>query len=412
MTSSTPAQPGAWTEFKLGELLKLSNGINADRFFYGSGVPFANVLEIINNESVEEKDVPGRIDLPRKVLARYEVRRGDFLFNRTSETQEEVGLASVYLGSQPIVFGGFVLRGRPLTNRLDLGYSKYALRSAAVRSQIIARGQGGIRANIGQRDLRTVIVTLPDIPEQRAIAEVLNDASRHIELLKCLIIKRQSIKQGVLQQLLTGRTRLPNFTEPWKEASLSDIAAVNPETLTSRVDPRMVIDYISLEDVERGEIFGCTTVTFGTAPSRARRVVRSRDVLFGTVRPNLQSHALYGGGLSHPIASTGFAVVRGSEEADPQFIFNLLMSHLTSTQVDRIIAGSNYPAVTSMDVRRLTFIVPSKDEQRAIGSVLADSDRELADLKRRLYKAKSIKQGIMQQLLTGRTRLPARGIAS
>ena len=138
------------------------------------------MLEVINNESLEADDIPGRVNLPRKVLARYEVRQGDILFNRTSETQDEVGLASVYCGQESVVFGGFVLRGRPLTNHLDPGYSKYALRTAEVRDQITARGQGGIRANVGQRDLKGVTVTLPPVPEQRVIAEALDDASNQV----------------------------------------------------------------------------------------------------------------------------------------------------------------------------------------------------------------------------------------
>ncbi len=142
-----------WPKVALGELLGLSNGINADKSAYGTGLPFANVLEVITNESITESDIPGRITISPKVQRRYEVKRGDVLFNRTSETQEEVGLASVYVGREPVVFGGFVFRGRPLTRRLTMAYSRYAFRSPFVRSQVVARGQGGIRANIGQRDL-------------------------------------------------------------------------------------------------------------------------------------------------------------------------------------------------------------------------------------------------------------------
>lgn len=398
--------PTGWQEFSLGELLKFSNGINADKSAYGRGTPFANVLEVINNESLEEDNIPGRVSLPQKVLARYEVRRGDFLFNRTSETQEEVGLASVYLGGELVVFGGFVFRGRPLTSHIDLGYAKYALRTADVRNQIIARGQGGIRANVGQGDLKSVQARLPPIPEQRVIAGALDDATSQVKLLERLIAKKQAMKQGMMQQLLTGRTRLPGFQAPWIEVALEDIATIDPETLPSATDPRTVINYISLEDVERGRILGHTDVAFGVAPSRARRAIRSSDILFGTVRPNLQSHALYQGSLHRPVASTGFAVVRPGEKSDPHFVFNLLMSHAATVQIDRIIAGSNYPAVSSGDVRRLTFDIPQLNEQQAIGSVLADADSELRSLGSSLIKARGMKQGMMQQLLTGRTRLP------
>jgi type I restriction enzyme S subunit len=266
--------------------------------------------------------------------------------------------------------------------------------------------QGAGRYKLTKAALEKLPMAIPTPEEQLAITDVLDDASESALLLERVIVKKQAVKQGVMQQLLTGRTRLPGFTETWTEAALSEFAAVDPEALTSGTDPKTVIDYISLEDVERGELLGHTRLNFGSAPSRARRVIQKNDVLFGTVRPNLQSHTMYVGGLPRPIASTGFAVVRASGKADPRFIFYLVMSDLASIQVDRIIAGSNYPAVSSADVRRLSFAFPPLDEQQAIGSVLADSDQELSILKRRLVKARAVKQGMMQQLLTGRTRLP------
>ncbi|MGP5083739.1 restriction endonuclease subunit S [Brachybacterium tyrofermentans] len=269
-------------------------------------------------------------------------------------------------------------------------------------------GKSGV-PGVNRNDLHTELVSLPrSTGEQRAIAAALADSDDLIATTERLIAKKQAIKQGMMQQLLTGKTRLPGFTEPWREASIGEVANVDPEALTASTDPRALIEYISLEDVERGEILGHTRVRFGSAPSRARRVIKDGDVLFGTVRPNLQSHAIYRGGLKRPIVSTGFAVIRAvTEHSDAQFLFYALMSHLATVQVDRIIAGSNYPAVSSGDVRRLTFTIPPIAEQRMIGSVLADCDGEVLMLKRQLAKTLDVKQGMMQQLLTGRTRLPA-----
>jgi type I restriction enzyme, S subunit len=146
--------PHGWKAFSLGDLFDFSNGVNADRSAYGDGIPFVNVLEVIANEALTDELIPGRIKLPSSLATRYQVRHGDVLFNRTSETQEEVGLASVYIGGGAVVFGGFVFRAQPRTKLLDVAYSKYAMRAHPVREQIMARGQGGIRANIGQRDLK------------------------------------------------------------------------------------------------------------------------------------------------------------------------------------------------------------------------------------------------------------------
>jgi len=142
--------PEDWEVVPLSELLDFRNGVNADKSAYGQGTPFINVLEIISRTHLRSSDIPGLVTLPSSLLNSYAVHRGDVLFNRTSETQEEVGLASVYLGDERVVFGGFVIRGRSRGTVVDEIYSGYAFRSPIIRSQIISKGQGAVRANIGQ----------------------------------------------------------------------------------------------------------------------------------------------------------------------------------------------------------------------------------------------------------------------
>ncbi len=214
--------PRDWKDYKLGELLALSNGINADKTAYGRGIPFANVFEIIGNDRLELSDIPGRVTLPTAVLSRYLVRRGDVLFNRSSETADEVGLSSVYAGTAPIVFGGFVFRGRPISSALEPEFSRYAFRNPGVRRQIAGRGQGSIRANVGQRDLKNVTVPLPSCEEQRVIAGVLDDADGHVLTIERLIDKKEAVRQGLMQELLAARSRLPGFTDEWKLVRLAD----------------------------------------------------------------------------------------------------------------------------------------------------------------------------------------------
>jgi type I restriction enzyme S subunit len=132
--------PEDWELFRLSELLDFKNGVNADKQAYGEGVPFINVLEAITHTHVQSSQIPGRITLKKSLANSYNVHYGDLLFNRTSETQEEVGLCAVYVGTDSVVFGGFVIRGRPITEAVDPIFSGYAFRSPAVRSQIIAKG--------------------------------------------------------------------------------------------------------------------------------------------------------------------------------------------------------------------------------------------------------------------------------
>lgn len=203
-----PGQAEPWLRVRLGDLFDFRNGVNADKRAYGRGIQFINVLEVITRPHLTAEHVPGRVLLARSVQENFSVRRGDVLFNRTSETQGEVALASAYIDDAPMVFGGFVIRGRPKAQRLDALYAGYGLRAPEVRQQLVARGQGAIRSNVGQAELSAVEVRLPCVREQQAIAAVLSDMDTELAALEARRDKTRQLKQGMMQALLTGRIRL------------------------------------------------------------------------------------------------------------------------------------------------------------------------------------------------------------
>ena len=371
------------------------------------GTRFINVLEVITKTRLTRHDIPGRVALPQKLVDGYQVCRGDIVFNRTSETQEEVGLAAVYADDESVVFGGFVIRGRATTPKIDPLYSSYALRGSAVRRQIIMRGQGAIRANIGQADLRQVLMPLPPVPEQRAIASVLADVDLRIAAIDDLIEKKQKLFAGLLQQLLTGQIRLSSFDDEWQEKTIGDVADVDPENLSSSTRLDYAFNYISLDDVDHGRLTSYSEQVFRSAPSRARRKVRASDVLLATVRPNLGSHLLFDAGEGEWICSTGFAVIRCKRgQADPRFLFAHLFAKVVNRQIDSLLAGSNYPAISSGDVKSLRIPMPIYEEQCAIADVITTADAEIRTLQDQREKLQQVQKGMAQELLTGRTRLP------
>jgi type I restriction enzyme S subunit len=249
-------------------------------------------------------------------------------------------------------------------------------------------------------------VPVPPIDEQRAIAAALSDVDALISSLDKLIAKKRDIKQAAMQQLLTGRRRLPGFSGRWEERRLEDVAALDSENLGGDTPRDYEFNYVSLEDVNRGILRGYANQLFSSAPSRARRVIRSGDVLVSTVRPNLGSHLLFKSSSPDWICSTGFSVVRCVEDAAcPGYVFYHLFGDYVTRQIDAQLTGSSYPAISSKDVGNLRMPFPSIDEQRAIASVLSDMDAEIEALERRRDKTWLLKQGMMQELLTGRVRL-------
>jgi type I restriction enzyme S subunit len=145
--------------------------------------------------------------------------KGDLFFTRTSETTEEVGIASVMLDEPTeTVFSGFVLRARPLDDRLTDRFKAYCFSAASVRKQITSKASYTTRALTNGRTLSEVELPLPTKPEQTAIAAVLTDMDTELSALEARRDKTRALKQGMMQELLTGRTRLVATNEAETQA--------------------------------------------------------------------------------------------------------------------------------------------------------------------------------------------------
>jgi type I restriction enzyme, S subunit len=178
----------------------------------------------------------------------------------------------------------------------------------------------------------------------------------------------------------------------WEVTCVGEVAQIDPENLPGSTDPYFQFSYIALEDVDKGKLLGYTEQVFFSAPSRARRILRNGDVLFATVRPNLQSHLLYVGQVPDAVCSTGFAVLRADpKKLVPQFLFHCIFSDALSKQIERLLTGSNYPALSSRDVRQLELVLPPIREQNAIVSTLATLDDVLHELQKAIYKKRAMK---------------------
>ena len=201
---------------------------------------------------------------------------------------------------------------------------------------------------------------------------------------------------------------LQRFSGEWETKRLQDILDINPQNFSSNTNPAYKFNYISLEQVDSGRLLGYAEEVFQTAPSRAQRILQSGDVLMSTVRPNLMAHLFFHDQVPNAVCSTGFAVLRSKHDLSaPYFIFAQLFSQNVNKQIAKILAGSNYPAINSREVKLIEIPCPPQIcEQRAIAEVLSDVDGLIGALDALIAKKRAIKQATMQQLLTGETRLP------
>jgi len=199
-------------------LFSFKNGLNKAKEFFGFGTPIVNYLDVFGSSVIRSANLQGRVSLSRAELKNFDVQKGDVFFTRTSETAEEIGIASVMFDEPTdTVFSGFVLRARPLNKRLNDGFKAYCFRSASVRKQITSKASYTTRALTNGRILSEVLLPLPSLPEQTAIATVLSEMDAELAALEARREKTRALKQGMMQELLTGRIRLP--TSGFEEAS-------------------------------------------------------------------------------------------------------------------------------------------------------------------------------------------------
>jgi type I restriction enzyme S subunit len=190
----------------------------------------------------------------------------------------------------------------------------------------------------------------------------------------------------------------------WAKVQLNSpkYAHVNPEALAERTGADFCFRYIDISSVDKGSIDWKTiqAFRFGDAPSRARRVVRKGDLLISTVRPLLGSHAHADLTDDFPtVCSTGFAVVRALAGLNPGFLKHLSFAEQVTRQMVAWQCGTNYPAVTERDIRKLIIPVPSEGEQAAIARVLDALDATIDRARDALRKAESLDHSLLHELL-------------
>ncbi len=354
-------------------------------------------------------DVSGRVELTTDEISNYQVRKGDVFFTRTSETVEDIGVAAVMLDEPcDTVFSGFVLRARPRNGRLYDPYKKYCFAAKSIRSQIVSNATYTTRALTNGRSLSAVRIAVPPKREQHAIASVLGDVDDLIESLEALVAKKRAIKQAAMQELLTGRMRLPGFGGEWGTKRLGGIASFLKGKGLAKADLSPSGKHRCVHYGELFTVYGerITEVLHGT--DREGRLVYSlrNDVLMPTsdVTPNglaTASCIL----LPDIIIGGDILVIRAPENIlNGEFLAYVIKTH--RQQVMKFVSGTTVFHLYGRDMADFSFAVPPVDEQRAIATVLSDMDAEITAFEHRLDKTRAIKQGMMQQLLTGAIRLP------
>ena len=281
-------------------------------------------------------------------------------------------------------------------------------------------GKSGV-PGVNRNDLHQETVSLPDsVAEQRQVAAALQDADKMIGTLERVIAKKQAIKQGMIQQLLAGKIRLPGFTREWISVTLGEVANKRDRyslvggpfgsSLTSAEYTPTGVRILQLQNIGDGQFRNDYAIYTSEQKADSLRScnIYPGDLLLAKMGdPVARACVVPAGRPRYVMASDGIRLSVDTNKFDPRLVMELINSEDFRNAAESVSTGSTRKRIALGALRRLRITVP-KDlaEQRAVANGLNSVDRQIAVLRGRLAKARAVKQGMMQELLTGRTRLP------
>ena len=191
---------GEWEEHYLSDYLDFKNGLNPKPDKFGKGIKFISVMDILNNTVITNDCIRASVDVSEDELQNFCIENGDMLFQRSSETLEDVGRANVYMDNKPAVFGGFVIRGKKKAEYNPL-FFRYLLASPFARKKIIPMGAGAQHFNIGQEGLNRVRLHFASLDEQKKIAQFLSLLDERIATQNKVIEDLKKLKCAIIEDL-------------------------------------------------------------------------------------------------------------------------------------------------------------------------------------------------------------------
>ncbi|WP_051630012.1 restriction endonuclease subunit S [Lacrimispora aerotolerans] len=308
------------------------------------------------------------------------------------------------------IMDSHLIRLRLNTTLIDSKYLLYLFgnETGIIINQISKLSVGGIMDGLSTKIIKSLNVVLPPIAEQHEIAEVLSDVDKLIQALERLIEKKKAIKQGTMQELLTGKKRIDGFSKKWDRGILGDLCDIyrggSPRPIQKYLTNNSNgVNWIKIGDVSRNaKYIESTDEKIIQEGIRYSRVVHSGDFLLSNSMSFGRPYILKLDGCIHD----GWLVIQDyKKNFNTEYLYYMLMSPFVLDQYLSKAAGSSVLNLNKELVSTVEVLIPELKEQEAIAGKLATFDDEINSLELKLEKYRQIKQGMMQELLTGRIRL-------
>ena len=410
--------PEDWEVKILEDIFSISGGFSASRdqltseghcyLHYGDIHKSAKSFIDVRAEYL---DIP-KINMPlKRVSSKSLLSDGDIAFVDASEDDEGTSKHVVVINEEavPYISGLHTIVAKSKTTSLDNVYKQYCFKTNDVKRQFYFYAVGTKVSGISKTNIKKIFIPCPPLAEQRAIAKALSAVDALIGALDRLIAKKLDLKQAAMQQLLTGQTRLPGFGGAWKNYLLYDVAS--PSKGKGIRKDEVVAD--GLPCIRYGEIYthhqDYIRDFYSYIPpeiAKQSQRIQKGDLLFAGSGETAEEIGKCVAFLGDEEAYAGGDIVIFRPLGQDSMHFGYLMNHASIVeQKARMGQGDAVVHISARNLGQLQLRLPLYQEQTAIAKILSEMDAEIAALERRRDKTRALKQGMMQELLTGRTRL-------
>ena len=332
-----------WEEHALAEYLDFKNGLNPDVKRIGRGLPFISVMDILADGTINNDSIRGKVEATEREIENFSVEKGDILFQRSSETLEDVGRANVYMDNRTAVYGGFVIRGRKIGDYNPL-FFKYLLSTPLARKRTCRMGAGAQHFNIGQDGLSKISLCFPLMEEQNKIARLLSLIDERIATQNKIIEKLQSLIKGLRVCCMQRNGR--------NNVYLSEIAQIyQPQTISSA------------ELTEDGFlVYGANGII-----GKYKDYNHKTEQICITCRGNTCGMVNYTKPMSW---ITGNAMVINTDKYQDKVYKKYLYHYLSADNFNSIISGSGQPQIVRTPLEKLKITLPTISEQKQKAMIL------------------------------------------
>lgn len=382
---------------ELGKTFPGLTGKNKEHF--GKGAPFVTYMNVYANTQINAAEY-GYVDV-ESTENQNSLEYGDILFTISSETPNEVGMASVFLEKpkNKVYLNSFCFGFRLYKQEhFSPQFAKYYFRTNQFRKKMTLIAQGSTRFNLSKKLFLTTSVEIPSINEQNKIISILNTWDHAIQKLTEKIEKKKSIQKDLYQRLLSGKKRLNGFSDKWKKIPLHEVCKItmgqSPKSSEYNEEKRGLPLIQGNNDIKNRKTVARIWTTEITKTAKQGDIIMTVRAPVGLVATAVDNLCI----------GRGVCAIQATA-VDKTFLLKFLESLENGWK--RFEQGSTFTAVNSTDIKNLLISIPSSEsEQAAIANIFTSAEEEIKLLQQKLKLLKEQKQYLLNNLITGKIRTP------